>query len=195
MNISDLPATRVADSTPRLAYGQMIHYGGKTVFSPCRDRSFTQFEDASRDGYIGKVLDQLGLSAGKKLYVEVLGIREGDALKATDLNFAQTDGRCQMPGGKAEVWRASGNEPAWVLAFGAEFVQVKRSGLPEVVVPAAPLTLAPGLATFSASKDSQNLSLRFERKLCHDTMANVVFGWTARVTVNGETLNGCAWQR
>jgi len=62
-------------------------------------------------------------------------------------------------------------------------------------VPAAPLTLAPGLATFSASKDSQNLSLRFERKLCHDTMANVVFGWTARVTVNGETLNGCAWQR
>lgn len=195
MHSSDLSATRGADAAPKLAYGQMIRYGGKTVFSPCRDRSFTQFEDASRDGYIGKVLDQLGLSAGKKLYVEVLGAREGDVLKATDLNFAQTEGRCQMPGGRTEVWRASGNEPAWVLAFGAEFVQVKRSGQPEVVVPAAPLTRAPGLATFAASQGNQRVSLRFERTLCHDTMADAVFGWTARVTVNGEALNGCAWQR
>ncbi len=195
MNISDLPETRAADTTPKLAFGQVIRYGNRTVFSPCRDPSFTNFEDASSDGRIGKALDKLGLSAGKKLYVEVLGLREGDVLKATEINFAQTEGRCQMPGGAAEIWRASGNEPAWALAFGAEFVQVKRSGQPEVVVPAAPLTLEPGLATFAASKDKQSLSLRFERKLCYDTMANAVFGWTARVTANGETLNGCAWQR
>ena len=94
-----------------------------------------------------------------------------------------------------EIWRASGNEPAWMLAFGAEFVQVKRVGKPEVVVPAAPLTLEPGLATFSASKDNQSVSLRFERQLCYDTMADAVFGWTASVTANGETLKGCAWQR
>jgi putative lipoprotein len=111
------------------------------------------------------------------------------------MNFAQTDGRCQMPGGKTEIWRASGNEPAWMLAFGAEFVQVKRVGKPEVMVPAAPLTLEPGLATFSASKDNQSVSLRFERQLCYDTMADAVFGWTASVTANGETLKGCAWQR
>ena len=195
MNISDLPATRPFDSTPKLAFGQVIRYGDKTLFSPCRDRSFVSFEDASSDGRIGKALDKLVLSAGKKLYVEVLGIREGDALRATDMNFAQTDGRCQMPGGKTEIWRASGNEPAWMLAFGAEFVQVKRQGQPEVVVPAAPLTLQPGLATFAASKDKQSVALRFERQLCFDTMANAVFGWTATVTANGETLKGCAWQR
>jgi putative lipoprotein len=195
LSISDLPPTRTFDSTPKLAFGQVIRYGNKTVFSPCRDPSFTNFEDASSDGRIGKALDKLGLSAGKKLYVEVLGIREGDALRATDMNFAQTDGRCQMPGGKTEIWRASGNEPAWMLAFGAEFVQVKRVGKPEVMVPAAPLTLEPGLATFSASKDNQSVSLRFERQLCYDTMADAVFGWTASVTANGETLKGCAWQR
>lgn len=130
LSISDLPPTRTFDSTPKLAFGQVIRYGNKTVFSPCRDPSFTNFEDASSDGRIGKALDKLGLSAGKKLYVEVLGIREGDALKATDMNFAQTDGRCQM-----------------------------------------------------------------QRQLCYDTMADAVFGWTASVTANGETLKGCAWQR
>jgi len=194
VNVSDLPANRPVDNVPRLAYGQMIKYGAKVIFSPCRDRSFVMFEDVSSDGHVGKALDQLGLAAGKKVYVEVLGIREGDALKASQINFAQADGRCQMPGGSTESWRASGNEPAWALAFGSEFVQVKRQGLPEAVVPAGPLTLTPGLATFAA-KDKQQVTLRFEQKLCRDVAAEAFFGWTATVTVDGQILKGCAWQR
>lgn len=195
VSISDLPVNRPVDNAPKLAYGQMIKYGEKVIFSPCRDRSFVLFDDASSDGHIGKTLDQLGLSAGKKVYVEVLGVREGDALKASQINFAQTDGRCQMPGGSTESWRASGNEPGWALAFGAEFVQVKRQGQPEAVVPAGPLTLTPGLATFAAVRDKQQVALRFEQKLCRDATAEAFFGWTATVTVNGQTLQGCAWQR
>lgn len=194
INVSDLPATRPVDNVPKLAFGQMIKYGEKVIFSPCRDRSFVMFEDASSDGHIGKALDQLGLSAGKKVYVEVLGIHEGDALKASQINFAQTDGRCQMPGGSTESWRASGNEPAWALAVGSEFVQVKRQGRPEAVVPAGPLTLTSGLATFAA-KDKQQVTLHFEQKLCRDATAEAIFGWTATVTVDGQILKGCAWQR
>ncbi|MDE2441073.1 MAG: hypothetical protein KGP14_08610 [Betaproteobacteria bacterium] len=195
VNVSDLPATRPVDNVPKLAWGQMIKYGEKVIFSPCRDRSFVLFEDASGDGHVGKALDLLGLSTGKKIYVEVLGIHEGDVLKASQINFAQTDGRCQMPGGTAELWRASGNEPGWALSFGSEFVQVKRRGQPEAVVPAGPLTLTPGLATFSASKDNQKVTLHFEQKLCRDAAAQAFFGWTATVTVDGQVLKGCAWQR
>lgn len=195
MNISDLPETRPVDDTPKLAFGQMIRYGEKTVFSPCRDRSFVYFEDISADGHVGKELDRLGLSAGKKLYVEVLGVRDGDFLKASHINFIQTDGRCQMPGGKEESWRASGNEPAWAMAFGAEFVQVKRNGQPEVAVPAGKPTVTPDLVTYEASQGGQKLALRFEHKACYDAAAQAVFGWTATVTVNGETLKGCAWER
>lgn len=195
MSISDLPASRPIDDTPRLAFGQMIRYGEKVYFSPCRDRSFVQFEDASRDGHVGKALDRLGLAAGKKLYVEVLGIREGDFLKASQLNFAQTDGRCQLPGGKEESWRAAGNAPSWALAVGAEFVQLKRLGQPEVVVPAGEFKPEGGVANYTASKDGQRLALRFEQTLCYDSSANAVFGWAATVTVNGQALKGCAWQR
>lgn len=195
LSVSDLPANRPVDNVPRLAYGQMIKYGEKVIFSPCRDRSFVLFEDISSDGHVGKALDQLGLSAGKKVYVEVLGIREGDALKASQINFAQTDGRCQMPGGSTESWRASGNEPAWTLAVGSEFVQVKRQGQPEAVVPAGTMTLTPGLATFTASRAGQKVALHFEQKLCRDAAAEAFFGWTATVTVDGQVLKGCAWQR
>lgn len=195
VNVSDLPANRPVDNVPKLAYGQMIKHGKKVIFSPCRDRSFVLFEDVSSDGHVGQALDELGLSAGKKLYVEVLGIRKGDALKASQINFAQTEGRCQMPGGSTESWRASGNEPAWALAFGSEFVQVKRQGQPEAVVPAGPLTLSPGLATYTAANGQQKVALRFEQQLCRDAAAEAFFGWTATVTVDGQTLKGCAWQR
>lgn len=195
VNVSDLPANRPVDNVPKLAYGQMIKHGKKVIFSPCRDRSFVLFEDVSSDGHVGQALDELGLSAGKKLYVEVLGIRKGDALKASQINFAQTEGRCQMPGGSTESWRASGNEPAWALAFGSEFVQVKRQGQPEAVVPAGPLTMSPGLATYTAANGQQKVALRFEQQLCRDAAAEAFFGWTATVTVDGQTLKGCAWQR
>ena len=59
LSISDLPPTRTFDSTPEAGFGQVIRYGNKTVFSPCRDPSFTNFEDASSDGRIGKALDKL----------------------------------------------------------------------------------------------------------------------------------------
>ena len=58
MNISDQPENRPVDDTPKLAFGQMIRYGEKTVFSPCRDRSFVYFEDVSADGHVGKELDR-----------------------------------------------------------------------------------------------------------------------------------------
>ena len=47
-------------------------------------------------------------------------------LKATGFNMAQTEGRCQLPGTKEEAWRASGNEPGWVLAAGGDSPVLQR---------------------------------------------------------------------
>lgn len=187
--------TKPIDNTPKLAYGQMMKSGDKIVFAPCRDRSYVMFEDVSPDGAVTKALDSVGLAAGKKLYVELLAVVEGGAIKASALNQARTEGRCQLPGGKDESWRAAGNEPGWLLAVGAEVVAVKRLGKPDLRLPFTPPQSVGGATQLEASGDGNRLNATFEKRLCHDTMADSVFGWTATVNLNGQTLKGCAWQR
>ena len=186
---------KTVDNPPKLAYGQMMKQGDKLVFAPCRDRSYLMVEDVSGDGAVLRGLDQVGLSAGKKLYVELLATAEGSTLKAAGLNFAHTEGRCQQPGGSDESWRATGNEPGWMLAIGAEQIVLKRLGQADLLLPyVAPERSGRGVH-LEATAGQQRLALRFEPGLCRDTMADAVFGWTARVEVNAQVLSGCAWQR
>jgi putative lipoprotein len=187
----------VVDTTPKLAFGQMMKSGDKLVFAPCRDRSYATFEDVSNGQQVTKALNLVGLETGKKLYVEVLGILENSLLKASEINMARSEGRCQLPGGQEEVWRAAGNEPGWALVASPanEMVMLKRQGKPDVSVPYAAFKTEAGVAQFEASKDNQKLAVRFEHKQCRDTMADAVYGWTATVSLNGQVLKGCAWQR
>lgn len=186
---------RPADTTPKLAFGQMVKYGDKLVFSPCRDQSYTQLEDVSGDGRVRKALDLVGLAAGQKVYAEVLGVNEGGFLQASQINLARTDGRCQLPGGREEHWRAAGAQAAWILAFGAEVVQFKAAGQPEVDLPAGKVAIDKGVATYAVANDKHQLALRFEQALCRDPAGKAVYGWTATVHLDGKTFTGCAWQR
>lgn len=195
MNVADLPASKPADTKPRMAYGQVLKYGDKLMFAPCRDRSFVFFEDVTADGSVGKALDSVGLSAGRKLYAELLGYVENDRLKASQVNFAQTDGRCQTPGTAEEAWRAAGNEPGWILAASQESIQFKRHGQPELVFPYAATPIKDGAVSYRIAHEGHTLVLRFEQTLCRDAQSSSVFGWTASVGIDGETLRGCAWQR
>jgi putative lipoprotein len=187
----------VVDTTPKLAFGQMMKSGDKLVFAPCRDRSYATFEDVSNGQQVTKALSQVGLDTGNKLYVEVLGVLENSFLKASEINMVRAEGRCQLPGGQEEVWRAAGNEPGWALVASPanEMVMLKRQGKPDVSVPYAAFKTEAGVAQFEASKDNQKLAVRFDHKQCRDTMADAVYGWTATVNLNGQVLKGCAWQR
>ncbi|MDD2744768.1 MAG: hypothetical protein PHV02_21105 [Rhodocyclaceae bacterium] len=195
--VTPSPIATPPDTTPKLALGQMMKSGDKLVFSPCRDRSYATVQDISNDSQVTKALNKIGLAAGKKLYVELVGVLENSILKVSDINLARTEGRCQLPGGKDEVWRAAGNEPGWSLVAGETGVEVtlKRMGKADVSVPYSAFKTEGTMTRFEASKENQKLALRFERKQCFDTMADAVFGWTATVEHNGQVLKGCAWQR
>jgi putative lipoprotein len=184
-----------ADNTPRLAYGFVLKQGERIVFSPCRDRSYAMVEDISVERAVTAMLNSVGLDAGRKLYVELFAVVEGGALKASGLNLARTEGRCQRPGGADEAWQAGGNEPGWNLAAGGDKVVVKRLGKPDVVLPYAPFASAGSVTRYEVVQGSHRLALRFDRKTCHDTMADAVFGWVATVSLDGQTFTGCAWQR
>jgi putative lipoprotein len=90
----------VVDTTPKLAFGQMMKSGDKLVFAPCRDRSYATFEDVSNGQQVTKALSQVGLDTGNKLYVEVLGVLENSFLKASEINMVRAEGRCQLPVGR-----------------------------------------------------------------------------------------------
>jgi putative lipoprotein len=183
------------DSRPRLARGQMMKQGDKLIFSPCRDRSYVMLEDVSPDREVTRALDSVGLESGKKLYVELLAVVDGGMIRASGLNQARTEGRCQQPGGKEESWRAAGNEPGWLLAVGDEAVALKRPGAADLRLPFKVSGNEGGATRIEAAGEGKHLAVAFERRMCHDPMADSVFGWTATVNVNGETLKGCAWQR
>jgi putative lipoprotein len=183
------------DNMPKLAYGLMMKQGDKVLFAPCRDRSYANFDDVSTDQAVSKALDEMGLSAGKRLYVELLGVLENGALKASAVNMVRVEGRCQMPGGQEESWRAAGNDPAWALAAGGEHVQLLRYGKPEVALPYAEFKAEGNIRRYEASKEGSKLAVRFEKTLCRDKAANAIFAWTATVDLNGQVLKGCAWQR
>ena len=184
-----------AAEAPKIAYGLLLKQGEKLIFAPCRDRSYALIEDVSGDQSVLKALDSVGLSQGKKLYVELKGVVEGGVLKASSVNMARTEGRCQMPGTNEEVWRASGNEPGWVLAAGGEHVSLKRLGKPEISVPYTPFRREGKLALFEGNSSAGRLSVRLENVPCQDTMAEAVFNWSASVTLEGQTFKGCAWER
>ena len=187
--------SKPADKTPKIASGLLMKQGDKLVFAPCRDRSYSMVDDISPEHTVTKALDSVGLAAGQKLYVELMAVLDGGRVRASGLNLARTEGRCQQQGGNEESWRASGNEPGWLLAVGPEVVVLKRLGQPDVNVPGTPISRENGIARFEARTEASRLKARFENKVCHDTMADAVFGWTATVEINGQTLKGCAWQR
>ena len=107
--------SKPADKTPRIASGLLMKQGDKLVFAPCRDRSYAMVDDISPERMVTRALDSVGLAAGKKLYVELMAVLDGGMLRASGLNLARAEGRCQQPGGNVESWRASGNEPGWLL--------------------------------------------------------------------------------
>lgn len=177
---------------PKLATGLLMQQGGKLVFAPCRDRSYAIVDDISPGAAVTAALKDIGLEAGKKLYVELFGAVEGVALKTSGLNFARAEGRCQPPGTKEEAWRAAGE--GWTLAAGGDQLVVKRSGKPEAAVPFGPMQQK-GNAFSHEAAGKTPVVLRFAPGTCRDKAGEAVFGWSATVTVNGETLKGCAWQR
>jgi len=189
------PAAPNADNSPQLAQGLMMKQGDKLVFAPCRDPSYTFVEDVSGDGQVIKGLDEVGLAAGKRLYVELFGWLDGAILRAKSINLARTDGRCQRPGSNGEAWLASGHGPDWAMAAGTAGIQLQRAGAPELSVPYTAFREAGGVSMFSSEGEHGKLEIRMTKALCRDQAAATIAGWTATIAVDGQILKGCAWQR
>ncbi|MEY4591952.1 MAG: hypothetical protein RIR18_847 [Pseudomonadota bacterium] len=190
--------TAPASSEEKIAKGLLLQHEGRKIFSPCRHRSYYQLEDVSPNAEVSAQLAQLGLADGKNIYVEFLSVIVQDQLQVKHINLARTEARCHEAGGPDEVWRAAGSqtgqETAWQLVVAADELLLTRPGKPELKL-AYKVKNGEGGAVVLSTPEKPETGWRILRQYCQDKTSGTLYGWRAELTVDGEVLKGCAWQR
>lgn len=190
--LAQTPETKPAEE--QIARGFVMQHDGRLIFTPCRDRSYATVDDLSPSKAVTAALRELGLGAGKTLYVEFIGKSDHGTLSVSLLNFARTETRCQPGGGSDELWRAAGSNPAWTLVAGSGHLWLKREGKPELKLSYGEIKTQDA-TTQILTPEMSGAEWRFQQQLCHDQGAAMLFGWQAELKIDGALLKGCAWQR
>lgn len=183
-----------AANEEKMAKGLLMKYQDRLIFSPCRQRSYFTLKDASPDAVLAAKLGALGLDVGKNVYVELFGRIDGDNLHFSRINFARKEARCLESGGPDELWRASGNDPAWQLVVGEGHVLLKRQGRSALKLPYGEIKTEGDLTTISVP-DQPASQWQLRQQSCRDKTAELLLGWHVEIKIDGEILQGCAWQR
>ncbi len=189
------PAPAVSEE--KIAKGLLLQHEGRKIFSPCRHRSYYKLEDVSPNADVSAQLVKLGLVDGKNLYVEFLSVIEQDQLQAKHINLARAEARCHEAGGPDEIWRAAGQAnqgSAWQLVVAADELLLTRPGKPELKLAYKSHQEGSGAVVLTTS-DKPEAAWRIQRQYCQDQASGTLYGWQAELTVDGEVLKGCAWQR
>ena len=92
------------------------------------------------------------------------------------------------------AFRASGNEPFWDTRVSREAIVFSALGASDLTL----LRVAPrreeGRWVYETETDVGSVLLTLEEAPCSDTMVGARYSWRARLTVNGQTYQGCAWE-
>ncbi|MFA7557135.1 MAG: hypothetical protein WCZ20_04965 [Hydrogenophaga sp.] len=186
-----LAGAEEADEPERVAKGLMLFHEGRMIFSPCRERSYVEVQDASPDGVVTTALRGLGLAQDRPLYTEVYGEAVGGSLRMTGLNFAHVQARC---GGAREgtgPWLAVGRDPAWSIVTTPDVLRLHVAGQ-AATESAFSEKRAPTVITLSTDAGSVQWELR--REPCYQLEDGFASGWSAKGRVGGKALSGCAWK-
>ena len=183
-----------SDNEEKIAKGLLLQHEGRMIFSPCRHRSYYQLEDLSPNRGLTAQLTELGLADGKSLYVELQGALDDNRLRARNLNLARTESRCHEAGGPDELWRAAGQNAPWRFVAIAGELLLTRPGMPELKLAYTKVKSEDDRVELVTPEKTEAV-WRLRRQYCQDKTAGMLFGWRAEIKVDGEVLQGCAWQR
>lgn len=86
---------------------------------------------------------------------------------------------------------ARGNEPFWSLSLTANDWELQRSGAEPLRAEAKSAKAGDGYVWESAAPAAK---VELVPGYCADSMADAASAWQARLTLDGETLSGCAWR-
>ena len=186
---ADLPP---AAAEAKIARGLMLEHEGRHFLAPCRHRSYLNVEDVSDGGKVLAALKEFGLAPGRGLYVELLAVERGGSLQVSGINFVHTAARCLSEIGDEAGWRAVGLQSAWEAVAGAGRFRVERIGKPV-------LQFEYGAIEHEGERyriAAPGASLSLAQGLCRLADGSALTGWQATLVLEeGDTLQGCAWER
>lgn len=189
------PDQAAGKGADKVARGLLLQHQDRLIFSPCRDRSYTNVDDASAGGEVTAALRQFGLGDGKPLYIEVFGAAESGLLRIDGLNMAKRDARCYAPRRSTGEWRAGAGN-AWALTLFEGGATLQRSGQEDLTGSYEETLSTPTQAEIRITGAS-TVNVRLNRRSCRDnsTGDERLYAWHAEVTTATGKLEGCAWRQ
>lgn len=184
-----------------LLRGTVILAADGSVFRPCEGGPDLWLVDQT-GGVLTRVHDELE-AGGTGIYTEVLARPIGvpaipEAAAFTDAVAVTEVRRAAREGGACEealdfVVRARGSEPAWSVTVRVDAVVFEQPAEPaRLEFPAPVPSAADGRRTWSAAAGGHRVELTVEEAPCTDPMSGEYSALSARATVDGRDLRGCA---
>jgi uncharacterized membrane protein/uncharacterized lipoprotein NlpE involved in copper resistance len=186
---------------PTLYRGTLTRQGDRLMLAPCGGGKAVRVYDVSPEVMITAALTDIGFDKRGRMYLEAHGTTREGALMLHRLNRAGVEMSCPK---EPVAFRAQGNEPSWGLLSTRERVSFMRPGEPALNAPPLPLSWRwPGgrgdraTAVMSSSTESSAITAVLTPRVCRDTMADAVYGFTASVRLErptpGREFKGCAF--
>lgn len=176
--------------------GQLLQQQGNLYLSPCREQRRLQLVDA--DG-LQDDIRRLSPDAAP-LFIDLRARAEaGPSSGDGRLSFAQLyrlerEGRgCSDPGFARLLLRASGHHPDWSVDISEQGLLLQRPGQPPQALPYLEERLPGDQASFSSEADGQRLELWVAPQACQDIASGTRTPYSASLTLDGQTLRGCAY--
>jgi putative lipoprotein len=203
------PSTQAAEQgavayhdAPRTLYrGTLTQQEDRLLLSPCGGGRVVRVRDVSPEVIITAAITDIGFDRVKRLHFEAYGRMRDGELMIDRLNRAGVEMGCP----KSRIGlRAQGNEPGWRLETGRAGVTWSLQGEAPLRTPAAALTWQwlhgdqhRPQATLEVATQGVALSAVLTPKICRDTMADAVYGFTAQVRQSrpqpAADFKGCAY--
>jgi putative lipoprotein len=208
---SDLPRGRdapgLSDAVVQGTFRGMAVYDvdANPRFEPCGELASAPLALVdSSDGDLTAAYQELAGEPGAPLYVEVQGRVEpadgggpGPDYERQLVVIAVRRASMITAGCEEALdgveFRATGNEPFWALQVTTSGITLERMDRETIQFPYSPPVDSAGLRIYrTQGANGMQLRLALQETRCQDGMSGFWFAFSANVTLDGETLRGCA---
>jgi len=173
------------DAPRKLYRGTLTQQEDRLLLAPCGGGRTVRVRDVSPEVIITAAITDIGFDRVKRLHFEAYGRMLDGELMIDRLNRAGVEMGCQQ----TQVGlRAQGNEPGWALESTTKGVTWTRQG--DAALRGAPAALGwhwphgdqhRPYAMLEVATQHMALSATLIPRICRDTMADAVYGFTAQV--------------